>query len=106
MDDFEDHPVHVLVSIVESKLALFEVQVKGGLAYPSKSCEARFRKAPEAFDSVDMSFTPGKFVTAMINPKVFAIADIDKAIVTTPAIGIDDAFGFDLAANKGLQRGF
>ena len=106
MDDFEDHPVHVLVSIVESKLALFEVQVKGGLAYPSKSCEARFRKAPEAFDSVDMGFPPGEFVTAMIHTEVLAIANIDKAIVTTPAVGIDDAFGFDLATNNGLQRGF
>ena len=76
------------------------------MAHPSESREARFRKAPEAFYSVDMGFAPGEFVPAMINTKVLAIADIDKAIVTTPAVRIDDAFGFDFATNNGLQRGF
>jgi len=82
------------------------VQEKGGFAHPSESCEARFCKAPEAFYSVDMSFAPGEFVTAMIHTEMLAIANIDKAIVTTPAVRIDDAFWLDLATNNGLQRGF
>lgn len=69
---------------------------------PSKSRETRFCKAPEAFVSVDVGFAPGEFVTAMINTEMLAIADINKAIVTTPAIGIDDAFGLYPATNNGL----
>ena len=53
-----------------------------------------------------MGFSPGEFVTAMINTEVLAITNIDKAIVTTPAVGIDDTFGLYLATNNGLQRSF
>ncbi len=32
--------------------------------------------------------------------------DIHQAVITTPAIGVDNAVGIDLAADDGLQRGF
>jgi hypothetical protein len=95
-----------LVSEIESKLTLFEVQEKGCRAHSPEPCQSGLGEAPEAFNAVDMSLAPGKFIAAMINSQVLAVTDIDKAIVATPTVGIDDALWCYFAAYNGLQRGF
>jgi len=42
----------------------------------------------------------------MIDPKMPINPDIHQAVITPPAIGVDNAVGVDLAADDGLQRGF
>ena len=66
-DDFNDHPTEILVSVIESKLTLFEVQVKGRFAYPPEPRQTGFSEAPETLDAVDMSLAPGKLISAMID---------------------------------------
>ena len=84
------------------------MQEKGCLANTSEPCETRFRKAPEALDAVDMGFAPGEFVTAIIHAEMLAIANIDKAIVTTPAVGIEmlsgSTFPRIMACSVALER--
>ena len=42
----------------------------------------------------------------MIDPEMPINPDIHQAVITPPAIGVDNAVGVDLAADDGLQRGF
>ena len=50
--------------------------------------------------------TRGEFVFAVIHPEMLIKAQIDQAVITAPAIGMDHAFHCGLAADNGLQRGF
>ena len=52
---------------------------------PTKAKQALFGIPPEAFNSVDVITTFGKFVLAMINPKMLAVTHIDQTIIATPA---------------------
>lgn len=42
----------------------------------------------------------------MIDPEMPINPDIHQAVITPPAIGVDNAVGVNLAADDGLQRGF
>ena len=50
--------------------------------------------------------TASKFIVAMMNTKVFFIAHINQTVITSPAIGINDAFSRDMSLNNLLQRVF
>ena len=92
--------------MVKPKLTFFEMQVEGGWAHATKANQPTFGMPPEPFDPIDMSSTGNEFITAMIDPKMFAITNIDQAVITAPAIGINDAFQFDFAAYHRLERSF
>ncbi len=62
--------------------------------------------SPEALNTIDVVAAFGKFVVAVIDPKVLAITDINQAVITAPAVCIDDALQFDFAAYNRLSRGF
>jgi hypothetical protein len=46
---------------------------------------------------------PRKFVVAVVHPKMPGVADIDQAVVTPPAIAVNDAFNRHLAQDSRLQ---
>jgi len=92
--------------MVEPKLTFFQMQVEGAWVHAAEANQPGLGMPPEAFDAVDVSVPFGKFVLAVIDAQMLAVTDIDQAIVTTPAIRIDDAFEFDLATDNLLQRGF
>jgi len=48
---------------------------------PTKAKQALFGIPPEAFNSVDVITTFGKFVLAMINPKMLAVTHIDQTMI-------------------------
>ena len=52
--------------------------------------QTAFGKAPEGFDSVDVSAAIGKGFL-FVDPHMFVITDIDQAIIARPAIGAEDA---------------
>ena len=58
--------------------------------------------SPEAFNTVDVIAAFGKFVLAMINPKMLAITHIDQTIIATPTVRVDDAFELNFAADHRL----
>jgi len=57
---------------------------------------------PEAFNAVDVVAAFGKFVLTVIDTKVFAIANINQTIITTPTVRVDDAFKLYFAAYNRL----
>ena len=68
--------------------------------------EPSLGNGPKAFYSIDMGMLVGKLVVAMLNMKVFPIAQIYQAIVATPAIRVNNAFKFHTATNHSLDSGF
>ena len=64
--------------------------------------QADLGQAPEAFDAVDVDGAVGELVFGMIDAEV-AVAEIDQAVVATPAIGVDDGPGVRPSADDALQ---
>ena len=64
--------------------------------------EPSFGKGPKALYSIDMGMLVGKLVVAMLNMKVFLIAQIYQAIVATLAIRVNNAFKLHTATNHSL----
>lgn len=42
----------------------------------------------------------------MIDSEMFIEAQIDQAVITTPAVGVDDGSRIGFTPDNGLQRGF
>jgi len=74
------------------------------LIHTTKPVQSRFGEAPETFNAIDMGSASDEFVLAMIHPQVFAISDIDQAIVAPPSIGVDDAIQGDTTSDNPLER--
>ena len=53
-EHFEDELVDILVSVVKSEFAFFQIKVKSVFCQPSKSCKASFGEGPEAFNAINM----------------------------------------------------
>jgi len=92
--------------MVEAEFSFFKVEIKGLFRDAVELCQPSFCVAPEALDTVDMSFSTGKLISAMIDSKMLVEADIDQAIVPTPAIRMDDRGGIDVAPDNALERSF
>ena len=93
-----------MISIIESKLTFFEVQVEGGFSHTAELHQAYFGKAPEAFDAVNMVGTDGKLVFRMVNAIVLLIAQINDAVVGAKPIGMDGRSGLDFAFDNRIKR--
>ena len=72
--------------------------------HTSESIQAGLGKAPEALDAVDMGLASDKFILAVIDSQVPAIANVNQAVVTPPAIGIDDAIQGNVTSDNRLER--
>ena len=81
------------------------MQMEGHFTQPSKFGKPGLGIAPEAFDSIDMTFTMDKFILHVVDSKVFFIPKVNKAIVPSPAIRMNDAFEIYTTSNNRLQRG-
>ena len=101
--------VQVLTAMVEAELAFLEVEVKRVRVHPAESREACLGVAPEAFDAVDVAASSGlagELALAVIDTPVLLVPQVDQAVVTSPAVGVDHAATRDFASNRPLQHGF
>ena len=78
-----------MFSIIESKLTFFKVQVEGGFSHAAKLYESNFGKAPEAFDTVDVVRSDGKFVLGMVYAIVLLVAEMDYAVIRAKPVSMD-----------------
>lgn len=92
--------------MTESELGLLQMKRELVVADTVKLCQPVLGVAPERFDAVDMIGASHEFVVSMVDPKVLLQANVHQSVIATPAIGMNDAVGIDLAADDGLQRGF
>ena len=72
---------------------------------PTESEQLGFDEPPEALHPIHMDSTSDKFIPAMSDSEMLAIAHIDQTVIPAPAIRVDDTVQRDLAANNCLQRG-
>ena len=93
-------------SMIKPKFAFFQVQVKGAGTHATEANQPGFGISPKTFYTVDVGFASGKEVLSMIDAKMFTIANIDQAIITSPSVRVDDAVKTDFAPYNRLQRGF
>ena len=82
------------------------MKVEGASGYSMKFYQSVFSKGPEGFDSIDMAFASGKFISTMMYSIVLLITQIHQAIVTSPLIRMDNAFRGDSTSYYRLQRCF
>ena len=69
---------------------------------PTEARQSGFGISPERLNSVYMRFTTGKFILSMMNSKVFFVTEINKTIIASPAITVDDTIEVNLSSDYGL----
>lgn len=74
------------MSMVKPKFALFQMKIKAVLLQATEFYQASFCICPETFYSINVRALIGKFIVAMFHTKMFLIAKIHQAIISTPAI--------------------
>jgi len=89
--------VEIVVTVIESKLAVFKVELERGFVYISG-----FSMGPKQLYAVDIRFTSDKFIVAVMDTGILVISKVDEAIVTTPAVRVNDAFNIDVTAYQCL----
>lgn len=67
---------------------------------PVKLCEAAFGIAPKTLNTVDVAFTAGEFIPAVIDTIMPGIAQIHQAVIAAHSIRMDDCLGPELARNR------
>jgi len=93
-----------LVPIIESELALFEMEIEGRFGDTMKLHEPPFRIRPEGFDAIDMAFAIGKLVGAMVDTIMLFVAQINQPIIAAPGVGVNDALKRYSTSDNALQR--
>jgi len=66
--------------------------------------ETDFGRAPEAFGPVDMDRVPGELVLGAVDAEA-AVTEVDEAVVSAPAVGVDNDARVDPPSDNPLQRG-
>lgn len=92
--------------MVEAELALFQMQGKSVLGNTIEFGQSALGKAPERLNAVDMIRAFDEFIVAVIDSEMLIKANINQAVITTPAISMDDTVRINFTSNNGLQRGF
>ena len=72
--------------MVEAELGFFEMEVEGMFWDAVELEQAAFDETPEAFDSIDVMRSADELVLPVADSKVLVEAEIDHAIVASPAI--------------------
>lgn len=82
------------------------MKIKAVLLQATKFYQASFCICPETFYPINVGALIGKFIVAMLHTKMFLIAKIHKAIISTPAIRMDDAFQLNTSPDNALKSAF
>lgn len=100
-DDFQAQLIYVLISMIESEFAFFEMQEECGFMKTTELCQSCFRNSPEVLNTIDMVGAIGKFVLSMSDSMMLFISKIDQAVIGLEPIGIDSRFFIDFFPDDG-----
>ena len=89
--------------MVESPLALFEMQVERVFVDAPQTVQPNFGKAPECLNTVDVRSSPDELTLAVMHPEMFLVPQVHKPVVASPAVAVDDAAHIHPAPDDGLQ---
>ena len=65
------------------------MQIKRLFMHPAEPGQSILGKAPEPFDSVNVSMAFNKFIAAMIDPQMLSITQIHQSVIAAPTVGVD-----------------
>ena len=91
--------------MIEPILAFLQMQIEGAIGDAIELLKPALGKAPEALYSIDVMLATSELILTMIDPEVLCIADINQAVITAPAVRVDDRFSGHATADNGLQSG-
>lgn len=80
------------MSMIKSKFAFLQVKIESVFLESPKTNQSSFSKSPKAFYSIDMRVFVGKFVMRLLDTKVLLAPQIDKSVIASPPIRVNDAF--------------
>ena len=87
--------------MIEAPLGLLEVEMEGVFGHTLEPGEPDLVHAPAALDAIDVDRAAGEFILRLVDTKV-AVAEIDEAVLATPAIRVDDGAWVHSPANDPL----
>lgn len=91
--------------MVEAKFGRRQVPVERLPGHSVEFGQPSFGEAPERFDPVDVIRTPGKFILTVMDPKMFVESRVDRAIIPSPSVGVDETLRIGLAPDHRLENG-
>jgi len=77
--------------VVEPKLYFFKVQAEGAMRHLLELHQVAFGIIPKGFNAINMLVTVRKLIVSVVASKALCITSVNKSIITSPAIGVDDA---------------
>lgn len=92
------------MSVIESKLTFFEVQIEGRFSHTAELYETNFSEGPEAFDAVDVVGSESKKILAVVDAVVLFVAQIDQGMIGPKAVGMDGRLLINLAFYDRIKR--
>ena len=93
--------IQIPAAMIEPKFAFLEMEVKIFATNPAPLRQARFGGTPKAFNAVNVDpATADKDAVAMFDAEMFAVPEVDQAVVAEPAVGVNDALEGNATANN------
>ena len=82
------------------------MQIEHLFSDPPHLVQSKFGISPERLNTIDLRLVIGKLITSMLNPEVFRIPHIDKTVILSPAVRVDNTLQAHLTPYNMLQRAF
>ena len=92
--------------MIKAKFSLFQMQIEHLFSDPPHLVQSKFGISPERLNTIDLRLVIGKLITSMLNPEVFRIPHIDKTVILSPAVRVDNTLQAHLTPYNMLQRAF
>ena len=82
----------------------FQMQIKSLFRDSIKLLQVAFSRGPKTFDAIDMRRAVHKFIRAVIDSKMFRVANVNQSIVAAPFVRVNNRVQANTPANHRLQR--
>ena len=91
--------------MIKPKFTLFQMKIESVCLHSPETNQAGFGICPKAFYAINVAMFIGKFILTVLDSVMLLIAKVHKAIITAPAIRMNNAFRVYTASDNALQGG-
>ncbi len=71
--------------MIKTKFSFFEMAIKHMFVNPFRPAQSQFGVSPKGLNAINMRALIGKFIAAMLNPKMLRITNINQTMVAQPS---------------------
>ncbi len=89
--------------MIKSTFTFLQVKIESLLRETSKTDQSSFGIPPEIFYPIDMRVFVGKFAVRMPYSKELLIPQIDKSVIPSPPIRVNDTFNANSSPDNSLE---